>query len=386
MQILLNPSLSLTTGFLPPLAPPCSDLAIFQKYPHLLNSCAFDKTATGPIIGFEIFILLGTLAALLILRRFTDKIWQRYAIIAGGVLIFELFTAPMWNNHNMGPWAYIYQDVSWILTLGWSTLVLGTVVLVDYFLGQLRVGQRFVLYLVILTVLVIILEGVVVNLGIRTYAPEVQAVFWGPKIFGVNIEVLYYVPVFMGLVISFYKYWSLVLDDELVAPVKKRHWLGSFVISVVGVFLFELMIEPMVINANLPAWSYIYHDVSFLMTGLWVLIIWLTLYIVDRLLIQFNLVVRFLAYVGVIGLIVLPIEAWFINHGYRLYGPSATANFTGFKMMFTDVPIEVAFAVPLYLALVITFIRFWEINLENELSAAPRRQPVREQARVSVHQ
>ncbi|MCB0226953.1 MAG: hypothetical protein KDI02_24865, partial [Anaerolineae bacterium] len=70
MQILLNPSPSLTAWFSPPFAPPCSDLAIFQKYPHLLNSCAFDKTATGPIIAFEIFIILGTIVALLILRRF----------------------------------------------------------------------------------------------------------------------------------------------------------------------------------------------------------------------------------------------------------------------------------------------------------------------------
>ncbi|MCB0194249.1 MAG: hypothetical protein KDJ65_20020 [Anaerolineae bacterium] len=338
---------------------------MFEKYPNLLTSCAFDKTATGPIIAFEIFILVGTIAALFILRRFTDKVWQRYAIVAAGVLIFEFFTTPMWNNHNMGPWAYVYQDVSWILMLGWSTLVLGTVVLVDHFLAQMRVWQRFVAYLVVLTILVIFFEGLVINLGIRTYSPEVQAVFWGPKIFGVNIEVLYYVPVFMALVISFYKYWSLSLDDALIAPVKKRHWLGSFVISLLGVFLFELMIEPMVINANLPAWSYIYHDVSFLMTGLWVLIIWLTLYAVDRLLINFGLVTRFLVYLGVIGVLVLPIEAWFIHNGYRLYGPSATANFTGFETIFTNVPVEVAFAVPLYLALVITFIRFWEINLEN---------------------
>lgn len=367
MQTILNLIPTGPVALSPPFAPPCSELAIVEKYPHLLANCAFDKTATGPIIAFEIFIILGTIATLFILSRLTDKIWQRYGIIAVGVLIFELFTAPMWNNHNMGPWAYLYQDVSWILTLGWSTLVLGVVVLVDTFLAKLRVWQRFVSYLVLLTLLVIFFEGIVVNLGIRSYAPEVQAAFLGPKLFGVNIEVLYYVPVFMGLVISFYKYWSLTLDDALVAPAKKRPWLASLAISLLGVFLFELMIEPMVINANLPAWSYIYRDVSILMTGLWVVVIWLTLYAVDRLLIHFGLVARFLVYLGVIGIIVLPLEAWFINNGFRVYGPSAVANFTGFETIFTNVPVEVAFAVPLYLALVITFIRFWEINMGNQL-------------------
>jgi hypothetical protein len=175
----------------------------------------------------------------------------------------------------------------------------------------------------------------------------------------------------MALVISFYKYWSLVLDDELVAPVKRKRWLVSFLISVLGILLFELMIEPMVMNANLPNWSYIYRDVSFLMTGLWVVLIWLAIYLVDRLFIHFDLVKRFVIYLGVIGLLVLPIETWFINQGYRLYGPSATANFSGFQTFISNVPIEVAFAIPLYLALVIAFVRYWEIVATQEMSKKP---------------
>jgi hypothetical protein len=214
-----------------------------------------------------------------------------------------------------------------------------------------------------LTLAVLILEGIVVNLGIRSYAPEVEAVFTGRQVLGVNIEVFYYVPVFMALVISFYKYWSLVLDHALIVPLKKRRWLASLAISIVGVFLFELMIEPMVVNANLPAWSYIYHDVSLLMTGLWVGLIWLVTYAVDRLFIQLDISRRFLLYVGVIGMLVIPIESWLIINSYRLYGPSATANFSGFTTVIADIPVEVTLAVPLYLALVIAFIRYWEMSL-----------------------
>lgn len=344
-------------------SPPCTQSAIFQAHPHFIQSCAFDKAPTGPIIAFEIFIILGTAVALWLLSRLTDKIWQRYLIVALGVFIFEFFTSPMWNNYKLGRWAYVYQDVSWILTLGWSTLILLTVVLVDKFWARWRQWPRFGLYLVILTLVVLLAEAAVVNLGIRSYAPEVRAVLLGYFIFNVPVEVFYYVPVFMALVISFYKYWSLVVDDVLIIPAKRRKWLGSLALAVAGVFLFELMIEPMVVNANLPQWSYVYHDISFLMTGLWVLVIWLATYLVDRWLIHFDLVKRFLCYLGLIGLIILPIEAWFINQGYRLYGPSATANFTGFTTIITNVPVEVAFAIPLYLALVITFIRYWEIGL-----------------------
>jgi hypothetical protein len=346
----------------PGLAPRCVELAIFEAQPNLARLCAFDKSATGGIIAFEIFIIAGWIASFFVLARFKDKIWQRYAIMAIGVFIFEFFTSPMWNNYKLGPWAYVYQDVSWILTVGWSALILSTVILVDHFLARLRTWQRFGLYLAVLTILVFIFEVIVVNLGVRSYAPEVQAILLGYFIFNVPVEGFYYIPVFMALVISFYKYWSLVLDDELVAPVKRRRWLASLAISILGVFLFELMIEPMVVNANLPNWSYLYHDISFLMTGLWVVMIWLSLYLVDRLLIHLDLVKRFFIYLGLIGLLVLPVESWFISAGYRLYGPSATANFSGFETI-TGVPVEVAFAVPLYLALVITFIRYWEINL-----------------------
>ena len=362
-----NLSLPFINSFLsPPPAPPCTGMAIFEAHPDLIASCAFDKTATGSIIAFEVFILIGTVAVLWLLSRLRDKIWQRYLIMAVGVLIFELFTAPMWNNYKLGPWAYIYEDVSWILTLGWTSLALSVVILVDKFLAQWRTWQRFALYLVILTIMVLLFEGLVVGLGIRSYAPEVEAAFTGIKFLGVNIEVFYYVPVFMALVISFYKYWSLSLDHDLVAPVKKRHWVGSLVISILGVFLFELMIEPMVVNANLPGWSYVYRDVSFLMTGLWVILIWLAIYAVDRLLAYLDIATRFLIYLGVIGVTILPLESWFIHHGYRVYGPSAVANFSGFNTLVTGIPVEVAMAIPLYLALIIAFIRYWEYGLSNQ--------------------
>ena len=66
------------------------------------------------------------------------------------------------------------------------------------------------------------------------------------------------------------------------------------------------------------------------------------------------------------GLIFLPLEAWFIANGFRIYGPSAVENFIGFTTPITNTPIEVALAIPFYLALIISFIRYWEINFDNK--------------------
>jgi hypothetical protein len=330
--------------------------------------CNFDKNPTLPIILFELFIIVGTVITLFILSKIKKQILLRYLIVAIGVFIFETFTAPMWNNLKMGRWAYLYIDVSWILTIGWSTLVLAVIVVIDKLFQGLREWKRFALYLVLLAFLVYFFESIVVNLGIRTYSPEVMAVVKNHFIPIINlpIEGLYYIPVFMTLVISFYKYWNFMIEKEPIIPLKKSPWLRNLTLSIVGVFLFELMIEPMVTNAKLPSWSYVYRDISFIMTGIWIALIWIAINLINKLFVHFDLRAKFIAYVLTAGAFALPIESWFIQNGYRIYGPSAVANFSGFKMPITGVPIEVAFAIPLYLALIISFIRYWEIVVDNK--------------------
>jgi hypothetical protein len=334
--------------------------------PHL--ACGFDATPTPLTLLFELFVFSGVAAAFWVLPKVKNKIGQRFLIMSVGVLIFEVFTAPMWHNHKLGWWAYVYRDVSWVLTIGWAAMILSIVLLVDHFLPQWKEWHRFALYLAILTVLVSILEIIVVNIGIRGYAPEVLDSVIGIFVWNVPIiEVIYYTPVFTTLVISFYKYWSFAIDDQLLVPTKRRKWLRSFVIALVGILLFEVMIEPMARNENLPQWSYIFHDISLVMTGIWILVIWLAINIVNKLFIHYSIPQRFLIALLMTGAIALPLESWFIINGYRVYGESAIANFTGFTTPFTNVPVEVAFAIPCYMALVITFIRYWETSIDNKL-------------------
>jgi hypothetical protein len=330
-------------------------------------ACNFDKTPTGAIALFELFVLIGVAAAFLILPKFKDQIGRRFLIVSVGVLIFEVFTAPMWHNYKMGWWAYVYRDVSWILTIGWSALILSTVVFVDRFLSKRKEWQRFAVYLAILTGLVSVLEIIVVNIGIRSYAPEVLNAVAGVFVFNVPIELLYYTPVFTSLVIAFYKYWSFSIDHALLIPVKHQKWWRDGLIAFLGVFLFEVMIEPMVQNNHLPQWSYIFHDISIIMTSVWVAIVWLSTNLVNRFLIHYGLVQRFLITLMATAAIALPLESWYIIHEYRVYGPSAMENFTGFMTPVTHVPVEIAFAIPCYMALVICFIRYWEIVGDNEL-------------------
>lgn len=336
-------------------------------YPVLAH-CTFDKSPTIPIIIFEIMVLVGTGIAVFFLGRIKDKILPRFLIMAIGVLIFELFTAPMWHNYRLGGWAYVYLDVSWILTVGWTALILTVTLLVDRILAEWKAWKRFLIYLSILTLAVTILETIVVNLGIRSYAPEVLADMAGIFIFGVPIiEVFYYTPVFTGLAIGFYKYWEFVLDKEPLIPSKQYKWLRSLFITFIAVFLFEVMIQPMVSNENLPEWSYLFFDISFILTGLWVLIIGFAAIVGEYFFLHLPTFARFLITLGITGAIALPLESWLIINGYRVYGESALHSFIGVQMPITGVPVEIAFAIPCYMTLIITFIRYWETILDNRL-------------------
>jgi hypothetical protein len=322
----------------------------------------FDKQPTLAILIFEAVVIVGTIVALRLLAPLKPGILRHYLVVAIGVLLFEIFTAPMWNNFKLGVWAYVYKDVSWVLTLEWSTLILATVVLVDRIYAQLREWQRFLIYVAILTVVAGLAEYVIVAIGIRTYSPDVLAVVANAPhipIINLSLHALYYVPVFTSLVIGFYKYWVPVLD-KTAEDGRAVNWLARLVISFVGVFFFEILIEPMVDNIGFPAWSYVFRDITVLMTGLWVVLIWLGTYLVDRLLPRLDQTRKFPLYLILIGVIAAPIEAWFINTGHRLYGPGATADFTGIRSVITDTPIEVTLAIPLYLGLVIGFIQYWE--------------------------
>jgi hypothetical protein len=342
-------------------------LAAIPFNPLLSGSCGVDKSLTPTSLQVLLVGLVLVVAALVWLSRVRDRLPARFALMALGVVFFELFTAPMWNNAHLGRWAYLYRDVSWVLTLGWTVLFLVVVELVDRLLPRWRALPRFLLILALITALTVPLETVLVASGIRSYAPEVYEAALGGFVNGVPLAIVYYVPVFAALVIGFYRYWSLVLDDALLIPMRRIRWGRGLVLTTLAVLLFELMVEPMVQNRGFPAWGYLYRDINLVMTGVWVLVIALTALAVNRYFLLKPMAFRMVMAVLVATAIALPIEYGLYAAGMRVYGPSAVANFSGFTIPLLEAPIEIAFAIPCYMALVLATIRYWEIVLDNRL-------------------
>lgn len=337
----------------------------FAAAAAMYQAHSFDLAATAPVVAFELLILAMAGITLWWMWKNEKKGAQRFLIAAGSLFIHQFFTSPMWHNYRMGWWAYIYQDISWISTLAWASFITVTIVSVDRFFSKLKDWQRFLLYLVFLAPVAMFYEAALLKLGVSGYAPEVQAVLSGGQLLGTPVEGFFYVPVFMALVVSFTKYWTFYVLEKPVIPLRRRPWLRSFAISLAAVLLFEITVEPMVVNANFPAWSYIYRDITFILTGSWIVLVWLAINSVDKFFIYFDLRKKFAAYLGVVFVAALPAEFWLMAHGYRVYSPSTTAAFTGLHIPWTQLPIEVTFGIPLYFALILSFVKYWEIVLDN---------------------
>lgn len=334
--------------------------------PWLDSSCAVDRSLTPPVLVAELLGLALALAALTWLqRRLRERLPLRLLLMALPVLGFELFTAPMWDNAHLGRWAYLYRDVSWVLTLGWSVLFLAVVEWSERALAHWRFLPRFLVSLAAITVLSVPLEALLVALGVRGYAPEVQEAALGGFVGGVPLAIVYYVPVFATLVLGFHFYWRWALEGAAVLPMRRIHWRRGLLLTTAVVLLFELMVEPMVGNRGFPAWANLYRDINLVMSGVWVLVIAATALVVNRVWVLQPMAFRMVLAVIVATALALPIEYGLYGAGMRVYGPSAVANFSGFRLALIQAPVEIAFAIPCYMALVLATIRSWEIVIDN---------------------
>ncbi|MDD4803847.1 MAG: hypothetical protein PHN69_01615 [Candidatus Pacebacteria bacterium] len=332
-------------------------------------ACSFDKTPTTGTILYQVFIFVATVVVLLITSRFKKNILKHYFVMVIGAFIFEFFTAPMWLNLHLGSWAYIYHGVSWVLTLGLASMALCAVIFVDNIFPKIKEAYKYILSILILWPVIIIVEKFVVDLGIRGYTPETIKAFDSTMIhtIGMSWLAILYLPLLFSLIIAFYKYFSFQLDNKPLVPMNKGKLFRNLIISLVGVLIFELLVGAMVDNINFPSWSYIWRDISIILSGTWVLVIAIVTWFVDKYFINKSLYEKFILYLAFATLIIAPFEAWLIHTGYRVYLPSAVGNFSGFVVPGLNIPVEVIFAVPFYLALVVSFIRYWAIIFDNKL-------------------
>lgn len=164
---------------------------------------------------------LGIIATIIAIWFFMTKkgyknVTRKLIILFIGVLLFEIISEPMWLNTGFDSWAYIYRDITWVLTLGWVNVFILAILFVDYFYKTPE-KKKFFLYLLFIIALVIPAEAIMVSVGIRGYAEFLLEAMRSGLIIPVlylPIEAIYAVPIFCSLILSFYKYINYLFDKK----------------------------------------------------------------------------------------------------------------------------------------------------------------------------
>ena len=84
----------------------------------------YSNWPTPAIVAFEVAIIVAAGVTYRFFNARMLRVRQHFILVASSVFAMEFFTAPMWFNLNLGVWGYVYSDVSWVLTLAWTTMIL----------------------------------------------------------------------------------------------------------------------------------------------------------------------------------------------------------------------------------------------------------------------
>ena len=161
---------------------------------------------------FEISVITLALVFCLIIFKSDKDIFKKFGLAFIAITLFEYFTQSLWLNKGLEPWAYLYLDVSWIIGLGWTTIIIVSRSLIEMYFPYLTEKLKFFIKLAVIGIIGFFAEWVVLGLGIREYSEAVNKTLSGIMIGPVPIEAIYYIPVFMALVLSFSLYWESILN------------------------------------------------------------------------------------------------------------------------------------------------------------------------------
>ncbi len=199
---------------------------------------------------------------------------------------FELLTWALWKVQYLWNRAYWFWDISRILAIVRTWVLYRS----DYIIQKTQSHQA--IKTISITSVIIWLIVLWANIyGVISYEPETLASI-DYMIWAFPINALYYIPIRIFITYSFKKYFDQAIFNNYHGT-QSIVSIQNFLIVFVSVFCVELLIEPTLIIKNLPSRSFIYKDVSFLLTLSWTLIIAITAFLTNKFFNWFDLFIKF---------------------------------------------------------------------------------------------
>ena len=141
--------------------------------------------------------------------------------------------------------------------------------------------------------------------------------------------------------------------------------LRRFFLVFIGILLFQYFTQALWLTKNLEPWTYLYLGVNWIITiGRSTMVI-VSMAIVDIYFSRYSEKIRFLLYLVLLTISGVFAEAMTVAQGNIQYHPALKEVFSGYTIL-GSVPVEALYYIPVFMMLVISFVRYWELALESK--------------------
>ncbi len=211
-----------------------------------MNFSYFSRELTSSTLVFEIVMWVLLIWVLWYgISHYRFFLWRFFAL-AFWVFCFEWLTGALWNNAHLGKYAYIHNDISWILMFTWTILIFLGKFVYDKKIHNKTLLKEFLFVVFWSSILVAIVILLLKDIGVFSYSsatlPLITSsilIYWRP------LEAILYIPVFIFTVYSFYKYWELTMYDKNLFSNYTISAKKDIFISIVAISLIWYLMHPL---------------------------------------------------------------------------------------------------------------------------------------------
>ncbi len=319
----------------------------------------FNSNLIVPALIFEIIVVFLTIFIIWYgIKNYKFFLW-RYVALLFGVFAFEALTGSFWVLNNFWKFAYIHNDLSWIMTLFWTNIIFLAKFIYDKYIKRKTFLNEY-LFIVSTTVLIwAIFLSYLKYFWIFDYAPEIKLILDTFSIFNIPIITFFYFPLFIFVVYTFYKYRELAMYNKyLFQDYSIKVWKDILIVLftiIILTFLFYPVLEVSFV------WVYavliVFIFINLLITSIMISFVK-----------DLSLFVRFLGGSTVFTILTVLVLDWLIKNDYLTFSESILKTHTQktINMPFTQVSDVEFFAILLFSYLLITMVKFFRIVFSNK--------------------
>lgn len=320
----------------------------------------FSPELTTGSIYFEIWLLVFLIAILIYwFKNYRFFLWRFFALVFW-VFCFESLTWALWINSNLWNYAYVHNDISWIMPFAWASIIIFFKFIFDKFCAKWNILREFIFVILNSSIFWLLFLIYLKTIWVFSYSLEMQeiikswiTIFWRP------LEAIIYFPTFIFVVFSFYKYWELAMFDKKLFQNYKINFWKDIIIAILSITLIWYLMHPLLITDNIL--NYFYLIFSFI-------IVLVITNIVVNLWKDFPLFIRFLAGSTIFTIFWTIVFNFFVSNKLIILSKSILNTYTSKTvkipyMEITDVEWAWIFV---FSYLVIAIVKYFKVINENE--------------------